>query len=157
MFLSLLPSQGEESPFQCGVQSFINFSSVNPFHRLQVFMNCPSVGPPLSHKSYQDTCSSGGFSFHRSLCLDKNLLKCDLPTGSQLFFSYLPWFSISCMGRDASSWSLSQAAGESSTWREPPFPSLAPWPCCLYVLIYSHSSLLWPLSFLCHNLLFSLS
>ena len=59
-----LPSQGEDSSsapawgLSRRRQSSMNFSILSPSHRLQFFMNCPSVGP--SHLSLGTGCSSVG-------------------------------------------------------------------------------------------------
>ncbi|KAK4820738.1 hypothetical protein QYF61_004419 [Mycteria americana] len=83
-----------------GRQSSMNFSSTgSSHHRLQFFTNCSSVGPfqgvqsfrnrllrvgpPRSHKSCQQTCSSVGSSLHGATGPARSLLQHGLPTGSQ--------------------------------------------------------------------------
>jgi len=74
--LPLLPPQEEDSSPSSPApvwglshmrQFCTTFSKVNPSHRLQLFTNCSSVGPPQGHKSCQQTCSSVGFPRGHSL------------------------------------------------------------------------------------------
>ena len=73
---------------------------MSPSNGLQLFTNCPSVGPthgvqsfrnrllqcrsPWGHKTCQQTCSSVGSSLHRSTGPGRSLLQHGLPTESQL-------------------------------------------------------------------------
>jgi len=73
---------------------------VSPSHGLQLFMNCPRVGPstgcsppgtgcssvghPRDHKPCQQTCSGVGSSLHGSAGPARSLLQHGLPTGSLL-------------------------------------------------------------------------
>jgi len=76
---------------------------------------CCSVGPPRGHKPCQQTCSSVGFSLHRSAGPGRSLLQRGLPMGSQLpsgihllrrgvpsmgcrWISAPPWASMGCRG-----------------------------------------------------------
>jgi len=53
------------------------------------------VGPPLCHKSCQQTCSGVGFSLHGSTGPAMSLLQCGLPTGSQPASGiHLPWRGV---------------------------------------------------------------
>lgn len=108
----------------------INFPNVSPFHGLQLFWNCCTVGP-----------------FHGVRCFKKRLLQPGSPMGSQVLAHLLqsglifPWSSRSCQeqcgfpmghsllrahpaalmwgppwvarGQPASPWAIPQAAGES--------------------------------------------
>lgn len=77
----------------------MNFPNASPFHGLQFFVNCSSVGhfhgvqffkkrlhqrgSPMGSQILANLLQSGLSSFHGATCPARSLLQCELPMGSQ--------------------------------------------------------------------------
>jgi len=84
----------------------MNFSNVSPSHGLQLFTNCPSMGPfhgvqsfrnrllqhgsPRGHKPCHQTCSSVGSSLHGSAGPGRSLLQRGAPHRATASFRHPP-------------------------------------------------------------------
>jgi len=135
---------------------------MNPSHGLQLFTNCPSMGPfhgvqsfrnrllqhgsPRGHKPCQQTCCSMGSSLHGSVGPGRSLLQCGLPAGCR-WISAPPWTSMGCRGTAC----LTRVFSTSCRGKLSALAPVAPPPCSYFTdlgvcravsLTSSHSSLL---------------